>query len=184
MISATTLLRSSADDFPVSPKIEIPSGIDVADVDVWYFILYDFVDDTDMDSFCASLGYSLCHNVTSGAMGKLVYVSAPFEEVNLLANTFDNLVDAVLPDYNVSLIPDNEDDEHGAHSGFLEYGANPWGLRRIGAKRRVGAGSGVTIFILDTGVLCSHKDFGNRCQSGADFTFGNFEERRYELCCR
>jgi len=52
--------------------------------------------------------------------------------------------------------------------------ASSWGLARISNKARTGtnyyydstAGSGVTAYIIDTGVLASHTDFGGRATQG------------------
>jgi subtilisin family serine protease len=55
----------------------------------------------------------------------------------------------------------------------------PWGLDRLDHKTSInldgtykypaGAGSGVTAFIIDTGIVCSHTDFGGRCTWGANY---------------
>merc|ERR1719336_3426705 len=54
--------------------------------------------------------------------------------------------------------------------------ASTWGLRRIGADSRTSTGRGVSVFVLDTGVRQSHRDFGGRARSGADATSGRFRE--------
>merc|ERR1719429_125808 len=54
--------------------------------------------------------------------------------------------------------------------------ASTWGLRRIGADRRTSTGRGVSVYVLDTGVRTSHRDFGGRARSGADATTGRFRE--------
>jgi len=38
------------------------------------------------------------------------------------------------------------------------------------------AGAGVTIYIIDTGIRCSHNDFGNRCRWGERFGNGGEED--------
>lgn len=53
----------------------------------------------------------------------------------------------------------------------------PWGLDRIDQRTRslttsydyTSAGEGVTAYILDTGILTSHSDFGGRASSGWDY---------------
>merc|ERR1719330_897138 len=54
--------------------------------------------------------------------------------------------------------------------------ASTWGLRRIGADQRTSTGRGVSVFVLDTGVRQSHRDFGGRARSGADATSGRLRE--------
>jgi subtilisin family serine protease len=56
----------------------------------------------------------------------------------------------------------------------------PWGLRRISYRSRppttapyqypASAGQGIDAYVIDTGVLTSHPDFGGRARFGADFT--------------
>ena len=110
IIRATLMLRSNAGELPVSAKIVIPEGIDPAKVEVWFFTLYYFVTQFDLDRFCDPLGHSLCHLVTSGALKKLVFVSANYSMVQVLVITFYTLVDFVMPAFGISLAPDNEDD--------------------------------------------------------------------------
>jgi subtilisin family serine protease len=56
----------------------------------------------------------------------------------------------------------------------------PWGLRRISYRSRpartapyqypASAGQGIDAYVIDTGVLTTHSDFGGRATFGADFT--------------
>merc|ERR1719411_1273677 len=51
--------------------------------------------------------------------------------------------------------------------------AATWGLNRIGADQRSRAGAGATVFVLDTGVRFTHREFGTRASSALDMTAGN-----------
>jgi subtilisin family serine protease len=54
----------------------------------------------------------------------------------------------------------------------------PWGLDRIdqaklplsGTYTYGGTGAGVTVYVIDSGILASHTEFGGRVAAGADFT--------------
>merc|ERR1740123_1517091 len=61
--------------------------------------------------------------------------------------------------------------------------AATWGLNRIGADQRGRAGSGATIFVLDTGVRVSHQDFTGRAAPALDMTSGNPVECNGDMSC-
>merc|ERR1719491_1280020 len=50
---------------------------------------------------------------------------------------------------------------------------NLWGLERVGAYQRASTGTGVAIFVVDTGVRHSHNDFGDRGIPGLDYSSGS-----------
>merc|ERR1740123_2102224 len=68
------------------------------------------------------------------------------------------------PDGEVSMIPEMEADVEGVKT---------WGLRKIGANRRGRAGAGSTVFVLDTGVRSTHREFGSRASGALDMTLGD-----------
>ena len=51
---------------------------------------------------------------------------------------------------------------------FLQLQAATWGLNRIGADQKGGTGAGSTIFVFDTGVRSSHREFGGTATSAID----------------
>merc|ERR1719437_410987 len=61
--------------------------------------------------------------------------------------------------------------------------AATWGLNRIGADQRGRAGSGSTVFVLDTGVRISHQEFSGRAVPALDMTVGNPVECNGDLSC-
>jgi len=46
--------------------------------------------------------------------------------------------------------------------------ASTWGLNKVGADSRTSTGRGATVYIMDTGIRHSHRDFGGRARSGAE----------------
>merc|ERR1719480_168265 len=80
----------------------------------------------------------------------------------------------VEPDSEVYMIPEIEADVQAA----------TWGLNRVGADQRGRAGSGSTVFVLDTGVRVTHNEFNNRAAASAlDLTSGSPVECNGDLGC-
>merc|ERR1719437_418100 len=61
--------------------------------------------------------------------------------------------------------------------------AATWGLNRVGADQRGRAGSGSTVFVLDTGVRVSHREFTGRAVPALDMTVGAPKECNGDLSC-
>ena len=167
---------NTVQDISISPKIETPAGVDLTAAEVWFVEFYTHVTAPELVEFCAPLGWTRCHNVTSGALNILYFVSGNLSMITGLATTFDDIIGAITPDFNISLVPDDEEDSNPMQPGFLELTAATWGLNRIGADRRVRTGAGSTIFVLDTGVRCTHSEFGGRCASALDMSSGSLRE--------
>merc|ERR1719468_945282 len=69
----------------------------------------------------------------------------------------------VEPDAEVRMIPELE----------VNVEASTWGLTRIGADQRGSTGAGATVFVLDTGVRVSHREFSGRAGAALDMTSGS-----------
>jgi len=70
----------------------------------------------------------------------------------------------VEPDSTVRMIPELDAEKVEAAT---------WGLGAIGADQRGRSGGGVTIFVLDTGVRVSHREFSGRASGALDVTSGS-----------
>lgn len=51
-----------------------------------------------------------------------------------------------------------------------------WGLTRVGAYQRTATGSGVAVFVLDSGIRTTHEEFGGRAIPTLDLSSGGVEE--------
>merc|ERR1719499_1693073 len=80
----------------------------------------------------------------------------------------------VEPDAEVHMIPEIEADDVEAAT---------WGLNRVGADQNRRSGSGSTVFVLDTGVRHSHREFSGRATSALDMTIGDPLECNGDLSC-
>jgi len=81
----------------------------------------------------------------------------------------------VEPDATVYMIPEIE-----VREGME---AATWGLNRVGADQRGRQGAGASVYILDTGVRCSHQEFTGRCSPALDFTIGDVVECNGDAGC-
>merc|ERR1719499_73115 len=72
------------------------------------------------------------------------------------------------------MIPEVEDVEPAAAS---------WGLTRVGTSSRGRTGSGVNIYVQDTGIRYSHQDFGGRAVPAIDLTTGGLKECGSDTSC-
>jgi len=80
----------------------------------------------------------------------------------------------VEPDSEVFMIPEIDDADSEAAT---------WGLNRIGADQRGRAGDGATVFVLDTGVRVTHREFSNRAVPALDMTVGSPKECNGDMSC-
>jgi len=84
------------------------------------------------------------------------------------------LVKFVEPDQDDISIPIEDD---------AAQAASTWGLDRIGADSRGSTGSGVSVYVQDTGVRSTHQEFGGRAASALDVTSGAAVECNGDLGC-
>merc|ERR1719296_576746 len=83
-------------------------------------------------------------------------------------------VELVEPDSMDYMIPEIEDAEPETAS---------WGLTRVGTSSRGRTGSGVNIYVQDTGIRYSHQDFGGRAVPAIDLTMGGLKECGSDTSC-
>jgi len=62
------------------------------------------------------------------------------------------------------VVPDVEISEKDEEPDVVGSTAAPtWGVDRIGARRSSATGKGVNVYVLDSGVRCTHQEFEGRC---------------------
>lgn len=112
--------------------------------------------DADLAAFCET---SIAESCSPGHPdeGGLPFVSLQSSEAALQVTLTHDGAKAtfVVPDVEIEV--DEEPDEVSAQASAT------WGVDRIGARRNSATGKGVNVYVLDSGVRCSHKEFGGRC---------------------
>jgi len=141
----------------------------------WVVVVNQGTSDTQIRSMCKT-NKNACNLVGSPQKGGVPFLEMRGSEKDLEAviHSSHGAVRYVEPDQTVHMIPEVEGDGVEAAT---------WGLNRIGADQRGRAGSATTIFILDTGVRVSHREFGGRAVPALDTTIGDPFECNGDMSC-
>lgn len=139
----------------------------------WVVMLKPSASDDEIKEACESSknGCNLQGHPTEGGLAFLE-MRGTEEDLELVIKSNRGVAYAE-PDSVVFTIPEEPADQSAA----------TWGLNKIGATQRSSSGSGVTIFVLDTGVRISHDDFGGRAASALDLTTGLLVECNGDVNC-
>mmetsp|Transcript_35318 Transcript_35318/g.92290 ORF Transcript_35318/g.92290 Transcript_35318/m.92290 type:complete len:450 (+) Transcript_35318:106-1455(+) len=107
----------------------------------------------------------------------------PFAEVSLsdgdlgaVLRKHAGRVDFVEADLPVSIIPEmpgSEEISDFSGNGSLLQRGFPWGITHVGADKDRQGGLGVHVYVLDTGIRTTHRDFGGRAVPTLE-TFQNY----------
>jgi len=143
----------------------------------WVMVVQSGTSDAEVDGLCKGLKQG-CKMVGHPGGG-----GVPFLEVHGTEKDLEGIVQAaagaakfVEPNVEMYVYPDIEV-EMGAMS------TASWGLERVGAPMRPTQGKGVHIYVVDTGVRSTHRDFGGRAIPTLDVTSGSAVECNGALSC-
>jgi len=141
----------------------------------WVVVVNPGTSDKQIQAMCKT-NKNACNLVGSPQKGGVPFLEMRGTEKDLEAVIHDShgAVRYVEPDQTVHMIPEIEADDVEAAT---------WGLNRIGADLRGSEGAGATVFILDTGVRVSHRDFGGRAVGALDMTIGDPVECNGDMTC-
>jgi len=141
----------------------------------WILILAPGTTDAQVQNLCR-MNKNGC-NLVGHPTGGVPFLELRGTEVDLerVIHRDQAAVKFVTPDQEDTLIPELEDD-----AGVQ---AATWGLNRIGADSRGRTGAGATIYVQDTGVRSTHREFGGRASSAFDMTSGSPVECNGDLNC-
>jgi len=123
--------------------------------------------------------HSLCQLGDCKAEGHPSEGGVPFFEIRATEKDLESLLlsargvaEYVEPDSMKYAIPSRDEPE-----------ATPWGLNRIGTSRRSSTGKNTHIYVHDTGIRSTHREFGGRVIPTLDMTKSNFVCRSSDKSC-
>jgi len=155
----------------------VPVLNDRAGVDDYIVSFEDGVTSDTIAKFCGGECPTFGHPDEGGVAWASVRGRAALE--NMLKRRGEDEVAFVEPDEVISL-PDDENDGEESEPGIQNV---PWGISRVNAHNAPSAGRGAHIYIQDTGIRVSHRDFGGRASTSIDLTGGSLRECRGNPSC-
>jgi len=149
------------------PVLNYPSHSAANAEHEWLVMANDHVSDVQIKEMCLGPLYG-CDFVGSPSQGGVPFFKMRGTEGDLEAVLlkFHGHLQYVELDQTWYAIPEWSADDK----------ASLWGLERVGASQRTSTGRGATVFVMDTGIRHSHRDFGGRARSGADASSGSLRE--------
>merc|ERR1712178_51952 len=134
---------------------------------------------------------AICHHPRvecsiQGHMSGVPYIKVRATESALaeLLEASKQDIDFVEPDFTTRLIPQapNEEGDEVAIKAVGRSAAS-WGLERIGVPHPTRSGSGVHVYVLDTGVRTTHEDFEGRAIPTLEFGLDPRTRKEYGRKC-
>jgi len=150
-------------------------GPQVAAVQDWVVVFQPGTTDDDIQALCTPLGKA-CEMVGHPDGGGMPFLRLQGSEAALedFLVTAGKSAKYVEPDSMTFKIPDFEDSfsDSDSASTAAQLQSWTWGLERIAAPDRATTGRGTHVYVLDTGVRVTHREFEGRAIPLADSTSG------------
>jgi len=142
------------------------------DANEWLVLFKSGTTDAQIEAFCEGKCKFQGHPDKQGAA--FADVVGGHAELEAMVKAHPEQVELLEPDSTDYMIPEVEDAEPAAAS---------WGLTRVGTSNRGRTGSGVNIYVQDTGIRYSHNDFGGRAVPAIDLTSGSLQVCGSDTTC-
>jgi len=131
------------------------------DAEDWMVLFQEGTTEAQMEALCD--GH--CPFIGNPSSGGLAFAMVQGKEWLIKMLTGDHSIQLIEPNEVDTMIPEKEEEVSAALVS--------WGLDTVGVGDRPGTGRGVHIYVQDTGVRVSHKDFGGRAIATLDFSSGS-----------
>jgi serine protease len=142
----------------------------------WNVVLKQGAKDSQIKKMCdhSTNGCDMVGHPEQGGMA-FFEMRGTEQDLEVVIKAGGDLIEFIEPDTLAYAIPELAAEEN------VENGL--WGLDRVNAYSRSSTGSGVNVFVLDTGVRVSHNDFGSRGIPTLDLTSGSLVECNGAASC-
>lgn len=149
-----------------------------SDATRWVVMFREGTSNAALEAWCDHKCELLGHPDQSGIA--FVELSCNEEELQAIVEANSNEeVEFIEPDAEMVAFEDAEEDaEEGEASGTAS-----WGLSAVGVPSRPRTGRGVDIYVLDTGIRVTHRDFEGRALTTLDLTRNSLWECRNSTSC-
>jgi len=128
--------------------------------------------DASVEAFCDEQGAHRCYEIGHPSRGGIPFVAMHAEEAGIESAVSAHSSEIEFLEREGELVDFDEVEEES------ESMLAPWGVRRVGAPLASATGSGVNIYVLDSGIRVTHQDFGGR----AIPTYDGGVRRRARVC--
>jgi len=133
----------------------------------WSILFGPEATDEEINSLCAGRCDIMGHPSQGGV--PFAHVHGGREQVEAVLAGHTGNIELVEPDAQDFVDPIMTDDMESVSQASLAS----WGLDYVGVANRPNQGRGVHIYVQDTGVRVSHRDFGGRASAFLDWTGGS-----------
>jgi len=149
--------------------------------DGWVMVFKQGTSDKTLHSVCKGRCDLVGHPDAGGAA--FAKVRGSWEDMEQLLLESAEGVEVLESDALDFAIPELEAEEIGSSGALSAASLASWGLDAVGVSERPSTGRGVHIYVHDTGVRVSHRDFGGRAIPTLDVTTGTLVECRGDANC-
>jgi len=154
------------------PVHDYSSGPRMANGDrEWTVVMKPGVSDSAIDSLCKEGGCSLRGRPDKGGFG-FATLTGSEDRLEAALKAASGRVKFVEVDSTLQLIPELEG-----------KATKQWNLDKIGISQTTRTGTGVNVYVLDSGLRTSHSDFEGRAFAAFDLTSGSMEECPDQKTC-